>query len=248
MELFLTLTFLFVTGSILGWFLELIFRRFFSAKRWINPGFLTGPYLPLYGFSLASLFLMSRIELTFIKNEVLNKIVLILLMGIVVTLIEYLAGLIFIKGLKTKLWDYSNQKGNIQGIICPLFSMFWLIICAIYNLLLDKYVMQMTTWFNNNIAYSFFIGVVFGIMIIDFAISLNLATKIKKLAKEKQIVVKWETLKQSVALHLDEMKQKVNFFFPFKSNISLKENIDNYIVHIKKNYEDKKKKNDLTKK
>ena len=26
------------------------FRRFFSIRKWINPGFLNGPYLPMYGF------------------------------------------------------------------------------------------------------------------------------------------------------------------------------------------------------
>ncbi|MBR0031622.1 MAG: hypothetical protein IJP61_04990, partial [Treponema sp.] len=49
----LVLTFLFFAGSIIGWGIELFWRRFFSKnnpeKKWINPGFLTGPYLPLYG-------------------------------------------------------------------------------------------------------------------------------------------------------------------------------------------------------
>ena len=49
MEIFLNLAFLFFIGSILGWILELFFRKFISTKRWINPGFLTGPYLPIYG-------------------------------------------------------------------------------------------------------------------------------------------------------------------------------------------------------
>ena len=55
MNLFLTLAFLFLIGSVLGWGLEVIFRRFFSAHHWVNPGFLVGPYLPLYGSSLCVL-------------------------------------------------------------------------------------------------------------------------------------------------------------------------------------------------
>ena len=46
------------------------------------------------------------------------------------TFTEYIAGLIFIKGLKIKLWDYSNRRGNIQGIVCPLFSLLWGLIAA----------------------------------------------------------------------------------------------------------------------
>ena len=41
------------------------------------------------------------------------------------TLIEYFAGLIFIKGMHVKLWDNSDEKFNIQGIICPKFTFFW---------------------------------------------------------------------------------------------------------------------------
>ncbi len=244
MTIFLTLTFLFVVGSLSGWILELFFRRFFSAKRWINPGFLTGPYLPIYGFGLASLFAFSRIHLSFIHSPVLSKIVLILLMGIFLTLIEYIGGLIFIKGLKTKLWDYSNQWGNIQGIICPLFSMIWLIGCALYNLFLDPYILSLTKWFENNLAYSFFVGVFFGIMIIDFSSSIHLATKIKKLANEYHIIVKWETLKNTIAAHLEEVKEKAHFTLPFKSKFSLKENIEHYITELKKNKNKKKKQND----
>ena len=62
MNLFLTLAFLFCIGSVLGWGLEVIFRRFFSAHHWVNPGFLVGPYLPLYGSSLCVLYLLAMLE------------------------------------------------------------------------------------------------------------------------------------------------------------------------------------------
>ncbi|MDE7431059.1 MAG: putative ABC transporter permease, partial [Lachnospiraceae bacterium] len=69
-NIFLELAFLFFMGSLSGWGLEVIFRRFFSdanpERKWINPGFLAGPYLPLYGFSLCALFLLAHIKITFI--------------------------------------------------------------------------------------------------------------------------------------------------------------------------------------
>ena len=228
LEIFLILTFLFIVGSCSGWVLELLFRRFFSAKKWINPGFLTGPYLPLYGFGLVSLFAMSRIDFSFISNIYFQKVVVILVMTITVTFIEYLAGLIFIKGLKTKLWDYSDRKGNIQGIICPLFTFFWAIICAIYNLFIDPYVLNLANWFKDNIIYSFFVGIIFGIMIIDLAHSLHLATNIKRLAKQYNIVVLWEKFKATVAINNENSNEKRHFLFAFKSRQSLKEHFDYY--------------------
>lgn len=63
MNIFLTLAFLFFIGATLGWVLELLFRRFFSSanpeRKWINPGFCVGPYLPLYGCGLCFLYLIA---------------------------------------------------------------------------------------------------------------------------------------------------------------------------------------------
>ena len=131
MNIFLTLAFLFYIGSLVGWGIEVIFRRFFSSanpqRRWINPGFLTGPYLPLYGFSLCVLYLLAQMEGVLpIQNLFVRKLMLFALMALVVTGVEYITGLIFIKGLHTKLWDYSTQWGNIGGIICPKFTFFGL--------------------------------------------------------------------------------------------------------------------------
>ena len=82
MNFFLKLAFLFCIGSLLGWCIEVLFRRFFSAKKWINPGFLVGPYLPLYGFSLCTLYLLAMLEEFIpISSPVLRKLVLFAVMA-----------------------------------------------------------------------------------------------------------------------------------------------------------------------
>ena len=138
----LVLLFLFFVGSLLGWVIELFFRRFCSpkgrtTKKWVNPGFLVGPYLPLYGSGLCVLYLLASINLSFLdEHPIIEKIVLFVFMAIAMTVIEYITGLIFIKGMNVKLWDYTDRWGNIQGIICPLFSFFWAVLGAIYYLLI----------------------------------------------------------------------------------------------------------------
>ena len=84
MSLFLVLAFLFFVGSVSGWVLELIFRRFFSSanpeRKWINPGFCTGPYVPLYGCGLCIMFLIVSLEqYHFIDEPFWNKAVLFIL-------------------------------------------------------------------------------------------------------------------------------------------------------------------------
>ena len=54
MSLFLSFVSIFFIGSTTGWIIELFFRRFAHGK-WVNPGFLVGPYLPIYGFGLCTL-------------------------------------------------------------------------------------------------------------------------------------------------------------------------------------------------
>ena len=63
---------LFVIGSLFGWVLELFFRRFVSQKKWVNPGFLTGPYLPIYGCGVVVLYSISNIPLP-IENELSDE-------------------------------------------------------------------------------------------------------------------------------------------------------------------------------
>ena len=47
MRIVLSFIFIFYIGSTCGWILELFFRRIVHGK-WVNPGFLIGPYLPIY--------------------------------------------------------------------------------------------------------------------------------------------------------------------------------------------------------
>ncbi len=223
-DVLLVCFFLFFIGSTLGWCLEVLFRRFFSAKKWINPGFLTGPYLPLYGFGVVGLFGISLIPIH-TGMDWLDAVLIILIMGAAMTLIEYIAGLIFIKGMGIKLWDYSNRWGNIQGIICPLFSLFWLLVAVFFYFVIDAPVIQAVTWFVHHIEFAFVVGIFFGVFFVDLGHSLNVSARIRKFAKEHDVVVHFEKLKEAVRERMEEHKVKVSFAFPFKSLSEFKEEL-----------------------
>ena len=169
---------LFVIGSLIGWVIELFFRRFVSQKKWMNPGFLTGPYLPIYGFGVLVLYGVSNLSFG-ITNQAVDILVHVLVIGVGMTLVEFIAGLIFIKGLKIKLWDYSDRKGNIMGIICPSFSLIWLAVGSLYYFLLNPFLVEGIAWISDNLIYTYFVGMVIGAMLVDFAYSVHLATKLK---------------------------------------------------------------------
>lgn len=229
MSLFLILAFLFSVGSVLGWGLEVLFRRFFSAKHWVNPGFLIGPYLPLYGSSLCLLFLLAQLEpYVSFGNPLLQKLLLFVTMAVAITILEYIAGLIFIKGMKIKLWDYSDRWGNVQGIICPLFSFFWIVLSGMYYFLVHPYILSALRWLGENLAFSFAIGFFYGIFVLDFIYSTQILVKIRTYAAESGIVVRLEELKEDIHASLLERKRKSHFFGSAHRRMSMTEFLENY--------------------
>ena len=196
---------LFVIGSLLGWCIELFFRRYISQTKWMNPGFLTGPYLPIYGFGVILLYGLSNIPLR-IDNDFVEVLIRIIIIGVAMTLDEFIAGLIFIKGFKIKLWDYSNRKGNIMGIICPIFSLIWLAVGSLYYFLLNPFLVQSISWISENLIYTYFVGGVVGAMIVDFAYSMHLATKLKEFKEYRDL--RFEEFKKELKRKLDSLKGK----------------------------------------
>lgn len=221
MKFFLVITFLFFAGSIIGWGIELVFRRFFSKnnpeRKWINPGFLTGPYLPLYGFSLVILFLLTFIDVSFIENPYLQKAVLFCLMALCITLFEYIAGMIFIVGMKIRLWDYSKNWGNIKGIICPQFTFYWWLLSATYYFFIHPQILEWLYWFVNHIEFSFVVGFFYGVFTIDVCYSLRIMTRIRRFARENEVIIHLTELQQQIRQKNDENKEKLHFWLTMKS-------------------------------
>ena len=230
MNILLILAFLFFIGSVIGWVIELLYRRFFSKnnpeRKWINPGFCVGPYLPLYGSGLCILYLIAGIrEHINLGNNVADTVVLLLAMALAMTAIEYIAGIISFKYFHVRLWDYSNEWGNIQGIICPKFSLFWGLLGIAYYYLIHPNILDALDWLSHNLAMSFFIGVFYGVFIIDLVYSTNLIAKLKALSKEYEMVIRYEELKNRIRAFQAEHKSRYRFFQPFRSDSTLAEQI-----------------------
>ncbi len=110
----------FAIYTFLGWLIESIYRSIIE-KKLINSGFLYGPFCPIYGFgSMIMILLLSRI------SE--NPIIIFFVSMITLTIWEYVVGVILEKVFKTKYWDYSDVKFNLNGRICLQNSIYWGII------------------------------------------------------------------------------------------------------------------------
>lgn len=241
MSIFLTLAYLFFLGSIIGWVLELLFRNLKQrGGKWINPGFCTGPYVPLYGFGLCLLYLLASAEqYHLIADPFWNRAGLFAAMAVCMTLIEYVAGILCLKVFKVRLWDYSDQWGNIQGIICPLFSGIWAVLGAVYYFLIHPHILSALDWLSHNLAFSFFIGMFFGVFLIDVAHSAQLVTKLKQFAEENDVIVRYEALKAHIRSRNESIKVRGRFFRPFRSAHPLSE----HLKELAESFESRKRKN-----
>ena len=245
MNVFLELAFVFFMGSVAGWVLEVFYRRFISGanpkRKWINPGFCTGPYLPLYGFGLCIMYLIALPEKRhIIENPFWSKAVLFLIMAVCMTLIEYISGILALKIVKVRLWDYTDEWGNIQGIICPKFSAIWAALGAVYYFFIHPNILGAIRWLSQNLAFSFVIGLFFGVFIIDVAHSVRLVAKLKAFAEENDVIVKYEALKANIRSHYEATAQKHRFFRPLHIDRSLSD----CLKEMRNNYEKRAKKKD----
>ena len=101
---------IFIVYSFLGWILEVTCKSI-ENKRFINRGFLIGPWCPIYGWGcILIVFLLARFS---------NNFFALFCMSIIIcSILEYFTSYIMEKVFKARWWDYSRYKYNINGRIC----------------------------------------------------------------------------------------------------------------------------------
>ncbi|MBR2797213.1 MAG: putative ABC transporter permease [Clostridia bacterium] len=110
MEPIVNLVLLFFVYAIAGWCMEVIlkYRQF---HRFINRGFLTGPWLPIYGFG-AVLITLGVNAIAGVEHSVgTTFLISFFLCGTV----EYVASWIMEKRFHARWWDYSQKPMNLNG-------------------------------------------------------------------------------------------------------------------------------------
>ena len=162
---------------------------------------------------------------TGLDGSIQGRVLLFLGMAVSMTLIEYIGGLLLLKGAKIRLWDYSNCRGNIQGLICPLFSFFWALLGAGYYFLIHPHILTALAWLSENLAFSFVIGFFFGIFLVDMALSAHWASRVKAFADANGVIVKVENLKAHIQAAQERASTRVHFFFAFRSERPLVEHL-----------------------
>ena len=106
----------FLIYSFLGWAWECILV-FFEEHRFVNRGFLNGPYCPIYG--------LGAILFIFTTNTLANPILRFALGATLACALEYVTSFLLELLFHARWWDYSQYRYNLHGRICLIgFALF----------------------------------------------------------------------------------------------------------------------------
>lgn len=178
MNYILTWFLFFFIYSILGWAIETTLVMY-KTKKFVDRGFLIGPYIPIYGFGS----ILMILYLTQYKDNIIT----VFLLGVIIcSILEYLTSYIMEVLFKTRWWDYSNEKFNLNGRICGknclLFGLGGIIIIYLIQPILEKIIKLIP-----NIIFIPLTIILISIFIIDLIISLNVINKFKNTLSDKDL-------------------------------------------------------------
>jgi uncharacterized membrane protein len=120
----------FISGLLVGYLLELLYTSV-KLRKIIWPVFVN---YQMYGLTAVFLY-----NLYFFIIPPVFKILLII---IFTTVLEFIVGYSSLRTKKVRLWNYSNHAFNYKGIICPLFSFYWLVISLSYYYLVLPFIIN----------------------------------------------------------------------------------------------------------
>ena len=155
----------------LGWVWETCYVSVLKA-RWVNRGFMRGPFLPIYGSGAIVVLIFT---LPFRTNAWLVFVV-----GMTsATLLEYFTGAAMEKMFHVRYWDYSRQRLNLNGHICVTSSLAWGCFSVILTLYGHTPVERFVTNMNENVL-EIIVFVLTVYITIDMAESIREAVNLKE--------------------------------------------------------------------
>ena len=175
--------FFFYFYCLFGWVFESAYVSV-KKKRFVNRGFMRGPFLPLYGTGAIMMLLVSA--------PFKDNLVLVYVAGCIgATALEYVTGIVMEALFKVRYWDYFNQPFNFQGHICLGSTLAWggltLLMTQILHKPVEKFVLSVPI--SILVPVTFLITIV---IVVDFSLSFKAALDIR------DILVKLERAKEEV--------------------------------------------------
>ena len=172
--------YIFFIYAFLGWCME-SFGSIINpnVKKFVNRGFLIGPYCPVYGLGVV---LINILLLKYKENPIIVFFMSIFICGG----LEYFTGWALEKIFGARWWDYSNRKYNINGRVCletliP-FGIFGTIILCVLNPMIVDLLFRLS-----DRIFDITLIVLVIVFVVDFIISFFIISGLKNMAFKTNI-------------------------------------------------------------
>lgn len=180
---------------ICGWIFESVYVSL-ANRKWINRGFMKGPWLPLYGSGAVIILLVT---LPFQQYPV----AVYLAGAITATILEYVTGVVMLKLFKVRYWDYSHRKIQFQGHICLVSTIAWGFLSLLMVYVVHKPVVKLVNRWNEEV-----------ISIMTFIITICIVYDFTNAFREamdlRSLIIQAEDLKKRLEDMLAEQRDKFN--------------------------------------
>ena len=197
--------FIFFIFSVIGWLIEVSLKSI-QFHRFINRGFLVGPYCPIYGFG-ALLIVMSN---EWIGRYDSSNAIIFLNSVLICGFIEYFVSYFLEKFYHARWWDYTNRPMNLHGRIwignLILFGLGGLSIVNIFNPLF------LSLFHNLDLRYREIIGIFIVILMSSDYIISYFVMKLIKLNVEKSKADNTDDIKNEIRLLVKDKNVLYNRF------------------------------------
>lgn len=172
----------------IGWCIESTFVSV-KQKKFVNRGFMRGPFLPLYG--------SGAVLMLYVSIPVRNNLLMIFLAGcIAATILEYITGVAMEALFKVRYWDYSDQPFNFQGHICLSSSIAWGFLTIALVKFIHAPVEDLVLSLNDSlasIAATALTVIIAADLALSFKAALDIRNMLEKMTKAKEELVKIQT-------------------------------------------------------
>ncbi len=208
---------LFIIYSVIGWLIEVTLVSYNSGE-FVNRGFLIGPYCPIYGVGCLSLL--------FLLQKYINDVMVLFVMAaLICSFIEYMTSYIMEKVFKARWWDYSDKKFNVNGRICLVNSVYFGILGCVLIYAINPAIEPLIRTIPLVVTFVLS-GVVFILFMIDFIVTTNVVTSLKRVAyeaKKDNTVEITKKVKEIVAEKSALGRRLLNAFPDFTSTLKSKQ-------------------------
>ena len=114
----------FLLYSILGFLLETV--RSFLVNSKFTSGILYGPWTPLYGIGIVIVILISNYLFAHLHlSRWVETFITFVIITLILTLLEWIGGILIEKIFHTVFWDYSKEAFSIGKYISLSKSLMW---------------------------------------------------------------------------------------------------------------------------